>query len=87
MKKELLSYHPKRWARGVFSVGGSQVQLGREEASRVPRRSRLFLSRAEGLVYPCLTIPSPMGDLKGHSFEEVWESEQAEKVRGEIGRL
>jgi radical SAM protein with 4Fe4S-binding SPASM domain len=43
-----------------------------------------FYLAPEGIVYPCLTVPSPMGDLKGHSFEEVWESEAADKVRREI---
>jgi radical SAM protein with 4Fe4S-binding SPASM domain len=84
MKKELLSYHPKRWARAYFQSG---VLKFNEEGKRLLECRAghdFFYLAPEGLVYPCLTIPSPMGDLKGHTFEEVWESEPAEKVRREI---
>jgi radical SAM protein with 4Fe4S-binding SPASM domain len=43
-----------------------------------------FYLAPEGKVYPCLTIPSAMGDLQGHTCEEVWESEDAERVRTEV---
>jgi MoaA/NifB/PqqE/SkfB family radical SAM enzyme len=43
-----------------------------------------FYLAPEGVVYPCLTIPSPMGDLRGRSFEDVWESSEADAVRHQI---
>ncbi|HXV14600.1 MAG TPA: SPASM domain-containing protein, partial [Candidatus Krumholzibacteria bacterium] len=43
-----------------------------------------FYLAPEGIVYPCLTIPSPMGDLKGRSFEDLWESPEADTVRRQI---
>jgi MoaA/NifB/PqqE/SkfB family radical SAM enzyme len=84
MKSELLSYHPKKWMRAYFESG---TLLFNEEGRRLLKcRAGIdfFYLAPEGLVYPCLTIPSPMGDLKGHTFEEIWESETADKVRREI---
>jgi MoaA/NifB/PqqE/SkfB family radical SAM enzyme len=84
IRRELLSYHPKRWMRAYFESG---TLLFNEEKRRLLKcRAGIdfFYLAPEGLVYPCLTIPSPMGDLKGHTFEEIWESEAAGKVRREI---
>lgn len=84
MTRELLSYHPKRWMRAYFQSG---VLLFNEEGKRLLKCRAghdFFYLAPEGLVYPCLTIPSPMGNLKGNSFEEIWESEQANEVRREI---
>ncbi|UCG51097.1 MAG: radical SAM protein [Candidatus Latescibacterota bacterium] len=84
IKKELLSHHPKRWMRAYYESGSL---LFNEEGRRLLEcRAGIdfFYLAPEGLVYPCLTIPSIMGDLKGHTFEEVWESERADQVRAEI---
>ena len=84
IKKELLSYHPKRWMRAYFESG---TLLFNQEGRRLLKCSAgtdFFYLAPEGVVYPCLTVPSAMGDLKGHSFEELWESEQAERVRQEV---
>lgn len=84
IKKELLSYHPKRWMRAYYESG---TLLFNEEGRRLLKcRAGIdfFYLAPEGLVYPCLTIPSPMGDLKGHTFEEIWESDSADRVRREI---
>ncbi len=84
IKKELLSYHPKRWMRAYFEQGSLVFN---EEGRRILKCSAgldFFYLAPEGIVYPCLTVPSAMGDLKGHTFEEVWESDAADKVRKEI---
>jgi MoaA/NifB/PqqE/SkfB family radical SAM enzyme len=84
MKNELMSYHPKRWMRAYFESGSLVFN---QEGRRILKCSAgldFFYLAPEGVVYPCLTIPSAMGDLRGHSFEEVWESEEADKVRREI---
>jgi MoaA/NifB/PqqE/SkfB family radical SAM enzyme len=84
MRRELLSYHPKRWLRAYFESG--TLVFNREKRRILECRAGIdfFYLAPEGVVYPCLTIPSPMGDLRGHSFEAVWESRRAEQVRREI---
>ena len=84
IRKELLSYHPKRWLRAYFEQG---TLVFNQENRRILKCSAgidFFYLAPEGIVYPCLTIPSQMGDLRGNSFEQVWESEQADTVRREI---
>jgi MoaA/NifB/PqqE/SkfB family radical SAM enzyme len=84
MKNELMSYHPKRWMRAYYESGSLKFN---EEGRRLLKCSAgldFFYLAPEGVVYPCLTVPSPMGDLKGHTFEEIWESPEADKVRREI---
>jgi radical SAM protein with 4Fe4S-binding SPASM domain len=84
MKGELLSYHPKRWMRAYFESG--TLTFNREKKRMLECRAGIefFYLAPEGIVYPCLTIPSPIGDLKGNDFKTVWESEQADRVRQEI---
>jgi len=84
MKSELLSYHPKRWMRAYFESGTLTFNRDKKRMLECRAGIEFFYLAPEGVVYPCLTIPSPMGDLKEHTFEEVWESEQADRVRAEI---
>ncbi len=84
MRRELMSYHPKRWLRAYFESGTLQFNKDKTRMLKCRAGHEFFYLAPEGLVYPCLTIPSPMGDLKGHSFEDVWESDRANTVRNEI---
>jgi MoaA/NifB/PqqE/SkfB family radical SAM enzyme len=84
IKKELLSYHPKRWMRAYYEQGSLVFN---EEGRRILKCSAgidFFYLAPEGVVYPCLTVPSEMGDLKEKTFEEIWESGRADEVRREI---
>lgn len=84
IKKELASYHPKRWMRAYYESGTLVFNRERRRLLKCRAGIDFFYLAPEGIVYPCLTIPSPMGDLRGNSFESVWESEQADRVRNEI---
>ena len=84
MQKELASAHPKRWLRAYFESGS--LLFNREQRRLLPCKAGLefFYLAPEGLVYPCLSIPEQMGDLKEQSFEEIWESDRAQAVRKQI---
>ena len=84
IRQELLSYHPKRWMRAYFEQGTLLFNQEKRRLLKCSAALDFFYLAPEGTLYPCLTIPSPMGDLRGHSFEEVWESEQADRVRREV---
>jgi len=84
MKHELLSYHPKKWLRAYFENGTLIFNKEKRRILECRAGIEFFYLAPEGVVYPCLTIPSPMGDLKGRSFEDVWESPEADTVRREI---
>lgn len=84
MRNELLSYHPKRWLRAYFENGTLLFNRDKRRPLKCRAGIEFFYLAPEGIVYPCLTIPSPMGDLRHQSFEEVWESGKAGTVRHEI---
>ncbi len=84
IKKELMSYHPKRWARAFFESGTLVFNKEKKRILECLAGRDFFYLAPEGLVYPCLTIPTPMGNLKEESFEQIWESEKAEEVRSQI---
>jgi radical SAM protein with 4Fe4S-binding SPASM domain len=84
MEKELASPHPKRWMRAYFESGS--LLFNQEQRRLLPCKAGLefFYLAPEGLVYPCLTIPEQMGDLKEQTFKEIWESDRARAVRNQI---
>ncbi len=84
MTRELVSCHPKRWMRAYYLSGILLFSAERKRLLECRAAHDFFYLAPEGLVYPCLTIPSSMGDLKNHTFEEIWESEQADEVRRKV---
>jgi MoaA/NifB/PqqE/SkfB family radical SAM enzyme len=84
MRSELKSHHPKRWMRAYFESG--TLLFNEEQRRMLPCHAGIefFYLAPEGNIYPCLSIPQLMGNLSGHSFEEVWESEQAQQARRDI---
>ena len=84
IKNELMSYHPKRWMRAYFESGTLLFNREGRRLLKCQAAYDFFYLAPEGVVYPCLTIPSPLGDLRGRSFEDVWESNEADKVRTQI---
>ncbi len=84
IKQELRSRHPKRWMRAYFEYGTLLFNEERRRLLECNAGIEFFYLAPEGRVYPCLSIPEPMGDLKSRSFEEIWESEQADDVRKKI---
>jgi len=84
IKKELASGHPKRWMRAYFESGS--LLFNREQRRLLPCKAGIefFYLAPEGLVYPCLSIPEQMGNLREQSFEEIWESDRAKAVRKQI---
>jgi MoaA/NifB/PqqE/SkfB family radical SAM enzyme len=43
-----------------------------------------FLLGHDGEVYPCISLPHSMGNLRRQSFDEIWYSERAGQVRTPI---
>jgi MoaA/NifB/PqqE/SkfB family radical SAM enzyme len=84
IKKELLSYHPKRWMRAYYESGSLIFNQEKRRILECRAAIEFFYLSPDGFVYPCLSIPSVMGDLKGNSFEAVWDSESANRVREEV---
>ena len=81
MKKELGSFSPKRWLRAYFYSGVLYYNSeGRRALGCRAGRDSVFID-PNGKVFPCLTLEQEMGDVTKNTIEEIWKSEQAEKVR------
>jgi len=84
MRRELMSYHPKRWLRAYFENGTLMFNRDGRRMLKCRAAHEFFYLAPEGVVYPCLTVPSPMGNLRETSFDALWESQTAEAVRRDI---
>lgn len=81
MRKELLSFNPKRWLRAYFYAGVERFNTRRERllGCRAGRDS-VFID-PEGKVFPCLTLNREMGNLADRPFGEIWRSTEAGAAR------
>ena len=81
MRKELLSFSPKRWLRAYFDAGVLAYNISKERILPCRAGRDSFFMDPAGFVYPCLTLNKAMGDIRTHAFDEIWDSAGAEKVR------
>ncbi len=81
MRKELLSFSPKRWLRAYFYTGVVQYNVCGERMIGCRAGRDSFFMDPAGKVYPCITLNREMGNLSEQSFEDIWRSEDARRIR------
>jgi radical SAM protein with 4Fe4S-binding SPASM domain len=81
VSSELRSSSPKRWLRAYFESGLYDFAIGGSRLQRCSGASSFFFLDSYGNVYPCNVLDEPMGNLREQSFEEIWFSADAERVR------
>jgi MoaA/NifB/PqqE/SkfB family radical SAM enzyme len=76
----------KDWFRAYLNLGLLRHVQGKDRPIPCGAGTDTFFLDPWGQVLACNGSPEPliMGDLKTQSFDEIWHSEQAEKVRREI---
>jgi MoaA/NifB/PqqE/SkfB family radical SAM enzyme len=84
MRKELLSFSPKRWLRAYFYAGVLAYNVSRERILPCRAGRDSFFTDPAGFLYPCLTLNKSMGNVRAQAFDEIWEGATAEKVRSEV---
>ena len=79
----LRTNRPKNWFRAYFNMGLARKARGQGRALPCEVGTDMFFVDPSGNVVPCNGSDHPMimGNLNEKSFEEIWESAQAEKVR------
>lgn len=79
----LKTRRPKNWFRAYFNHGMANYVRGRKRLLPCEVGTDMFFLDPYGRIMPCngMDQEMPMGDLTQQSFEEIWHSEQAEKVR------
>jgi MoaA/NifB/PqqE/SkfB family radical SAM enzyme len=81
MRKELLSFSPKRWLRAYFYTGVLAYNSSKDRILPCRAGSDSFFMDPAGFVYPCLTLNKAMGNVGTSSFDELWEGAEAEAAR------
>ncbi len=74
---------PKNWFRAYFNMGLARKVRGQKRALPCEVGTDMFFVDPSGNVLPCNGSDEPMvmGDLNRQTFDEIWHSEQAKRVR------
>lgn len=79
----LKSRHPKDWFRAYFNYGLINYLQGQERLLPCRMAHDAFFLEPNGDVLPCngMDKPMPLGNLREQSWDEIWYSAEAERVR------
>lgn len=84
MDRRLRSATPKAWVRAYFEAGVVRfVKTGRR-TGRCHAASDFFYLAPTGEVFPCLSMARAIGSLRSQSFEVLWASHRARRVRERV---
>ncbi|MDE7471153.1 MAG: radical SAM protein [Paramuribaculum sp.] len=89
IEMQLKERHPKSWFRAYFNMGLINYIEGNRRLLPCEAGSTNFFIDPEGEVYPCNGMEErywleSMGNLRTASFVEIWNSDQAERVRARV---
>jgi Fe-coproporphyrin III synthase len=84
IRSEYSYWQPKRWFRAWFEKSLLQYALGKGRPLACDAGKGFFYLDSQGRVYACHILPTLLGDLRTQSWEELWNSSQAEEVRERI---
>ena len=79
----LKTNRPKNWFRAYFNMGLARKVRGQKRALPCEVGTDMFFVEPNGNVVPCNGSDEPMimGNLHEQSFEDIWHSDRAQKVR------
>ncbi|WP_457571186.1 radical SAM/SPASM domain-containing protein [Desulfovulcanus sp.] len=82
----LKTNRPKNWFRAYFNMGLANKVLGGKRPLPCEVGTDVFFLDPYGNVMPCNGSDEPMimGNLNKKSFNEIWHSEQADKIRARV---
>ncbi|MEQ1558605.1 MAG: radical SAM protein [Methyloglobulus sp.] len=86
IQQRLNSSSPKDWLRGYFDRGVIHFARTGLRMTGCDAASGFFYLAWSGNIYPCLTVPKSLGNIRNQSFTELWNSEQAVLIRQEASR-
>ena len=83
IKKLLASKRPKDWVRAYFNFGLINYIYGNERFLKCNMGDDGFFLDPGGDILPCngMNEKMPMGNLKNQTWDEIWNSDKAQKVR------
>lgn len=82
----LATNRPKSWFRAYFNYGLANYVRGNKRLLPCEVGSDLFFMDPFGEIRPCNGMEESMGNIKTQSFEEIWNSKEAQAVRCKVGK-
>ncbi len=80
----LRSSKPKNWLRAFFAHGIFRYAAGQGRPFVCNAASDFLFVGPNGDIYPCNVMEKVLGNVREQSFEEIWGSQNAEEIRGEV---
>jgi glycosyltransferase involved in cell wall biosynthesis/MoaA/NifB/PqqE/SkfB family radical SAM enzyme len=80
----LKTRRPKNWFRAWFNYGLANYVRGGKRLLPCEVGSDLFFLDPFGEVRPCNGMEASMGNIRNASFEEIWNSPEADAVRARV---
>lgn len=77
----LRSFVVKDWFRAYFAQGVIHFSHHGKRMTSCSAATDFFYLSPRGDVYPCLTLPHKIGNIRSDSFETLWGSEAARSAR------
>jgi len=84
VNRELRSLEPKRWFRAYFEHALVGYVSGQKKLENCTAGVDFFYLDPQGNVYPCTVLDMRLGNLQEKSFDDIWNSKEAQKVRDYI---
>jgi MoaA/NifB/PqqE/SkfB family radical SAM enzyme len=82
----LRSPRPKDWFRAYFNAGLINYIKGHPRLLPCTMGCTSFFLDPTGEILPCNVLARSMGNLKRHTFAEIWESPAAHAIRRDIAQ-
>lgn len=83
-RRLLRTNRPKNWFRAYFNFGLANYIRGNPRLLPCEVGTDLFFMDPFGEIRPCNGMEASMGNIKAKSFEEIWNSPEAERVRESV---
>jgi MoaA/NifB/PqqE/SkfB family radical SAM enzyme len=80
----LKSSHPKDWFRAYFTKGLIEHMKGKPRELKCTMATDSYFVDPFGFVRPCNVMDLPFGNIKEKSFNEIWNSREAEEARARV---
>jgi len=84
IKEFLKSRKIKNWYRAYFNYGVINYIYGRKRFLPCRMGTDAFFLDPYGEIRPCNVMEETMGNIKQNSFEEIWNGEEAKRVREKV---
>lgn len=81
IKQEIRTFKIAGFGKAVYLSELIEFVAGNIKTIRCPAGSKFFFMNPEGTIYVCNMVNLKMGNLNNKSFNEIWYSDESDKLR------